>query len=365
MKYKEFVLKRLFFIPFILFGVSFITWFLSDLCGEPLTAYVDPYALEHMNDEQVEALRKQYGLDQPWFNRFITHFFNIFTGDWGLSGTEAGYGRTPVFELISRFFPATIELGLISIVIAIVIGIPLGVISAIKKDQRTDKVARGAYLVGYSIPVYYFAFLVTYFIFQVTFEIGVGLNDHSFIGTIPYHDRYNESVFAYPSRILFGLLPNTGLLLLDSLLSLNPLLFIDATFHLMLPGLVIGITQIAIISRMTRSAMLEVMKQDYILLARSKGLTERIIIYRHALKNAILPILTISSLILANLLTGTVLVESVFQWPGLGTYVYNAISHLDMASVQGFVLISTFLYIGINLTVDLLYGFIDPRIRLQ
>lgn len=359
MKYRDYVIKRLLFVIPILFGVSFITWFLSDMSGDPVAAYIgDPM---HLTEEEIEAIRIEYGLDQPWYIRFSKHFTHLVQGDLGTTGLHFGY--RPVIDVIAGYLPPTIELGLISMMIAIGLGIPLGIISAIKKDQRTDKVARGAYLVGYSIPVYYLGMIISYIIFQTTFELGVGLNDRSLIGTVPYEGRYNSYVFSYPSHIFFGLFPSTGLLLIDSLLTFNPFLFIDASFRILLPGSVIAISQIAIISKMTRMAMIETMKEDYILLARAKGLPDKIVIYKHALRNAILPTLTIGSLVLATLLTGTVLIETVFGWPGLGSFLVRSLNFLDMASVQGFVLITTLLYVMINLIVDLLYGFIDPRIR--
>ncbi|UCE14549.1 MAG: ABC transporter permease [Candidatus Heimdallarchaeota archaeon] len=361
MKYKDYVLKRVLFLFPILLGVSFITWFLIDSCGDPLAAYIDERALDEMTLEEIDELKKELGMNQPWYIRFTKHIFRIFQGDWGTSGVYFGY--RPVFNLVGEYFPATIELAFASMILSIVIGVPLGVLSAVKTNQKPDMIIRVSYLTGFSLPVFYLGMLISFLIFQVTFEIGAGVNDHSLIGAIPYRYRFNSKVFNYPHTIVFGVLPSTGLLTIDSLLSLNPFLFIDATFRLMLPGIVLAISQIAIISRMTRMAMIETMKQDYILLARAKGLPERIIIYKHALRNAILPTLTIGSLVLATLLTGTVLVETVFYWPGLGTFVTTAISTLDMPCIQGFVLISTFLYVGINLAVDLLYGVIDPRIR--
>lgn len=361
MKYKEYVIKRVIFLLPILLGVSFITWFLIDSCGDPLAAYIDEKTLNRMTLEEIDGLKKDFGVNQPWYIRFFKHVLRTFQGDWGISGVYFGY--RPVFNLVGEFFPATIELAFASIILAIVIGIPLGILSAIKRNQKSDAIIRVGYLTGFSLPVYYLGMIISFMIFQTTFEIGARLNDHSLIGTIPYRYRYNSRIFVYPPKIVLGLFPSTGLLTVDSLLSFNPFLFIDATFRLMLPAIVLAISQIAIISRMTRMAMIETMKQDYILLARAKGLPERIVIYKHALRNAILPTLTIGSLVLATLLTGTVLVETVFYWPGLGTFVTTAISTLDMPCVQGFVLISTFLYVGINLAVDLLYGLIDPRIR--
>jgi peptide/nickel transport system permease protein len=198
----------------------------------------------------------------------------------------------------------------------------------------------------------------------MSYDIGATF-DRDLIGTIPYYGRFNSKVFRYPSKILFGFLPSTGILAIDSLLSFQPILFIDAMFHITLPVLTLMFPLLAIVVKMTRSSMIETMKQDYILLARAKGLSERVIIYKHALRNAMIPTLTVSGLTLANLLTGVVFVEMIFYWPGIGgLFVWQGLNFMDMPIIQGYILITTTMFIVINVVIDLLYGFIDPRIRL-
>ncbi len=358
-KFSVFLGKRLIFFLPVLFGVSFLSWLISDISGDPITAYVgDPLFI---TEEEFQALEREYGLDKPWFERFLIHFSKFMLGDWGTTGGMLG--EQPVLGLIGHLFPATIELAIFSMIIALLIGIPLGIVSAMKRNTRLETIVRGLYLSGYSIPLFVLAMIVSYLLFQVTFEVALSLNDRSLIGSIPYSGRYNERLFRYPNSILFGVFSSTGILLIDSILSLNFLLFFDAFFRILSPGIVVAIPQVAIISRMTRMAMIETMKSDYILLARAKGLKERTIIYRHALKNAIIPTLTVSSIILANLLTGILFVEIVFHWPGLGTFIYVAVNNVDMPAIQGFIMITTLVYMSVNFIVDLIYGYIDPRIR--
>jgi peptide/nickel transport system permease protein len=209
------------------------------------------------------------------------------------------------------------------------------------------------------MPIFWFGIMLQVFISTMN-------NSFTFLPNLPYHERVNSLVFGptqMPKSILFGALPPTGFFTIDSLLSFKFNLFIDVIAHLISPAFVLSLGLMAILSRMTRMAMVEVLRQDYILLAKSKGLRERIILYRHAFRNALLPTLTVAGLALAGLLTGAVLTETVFDWPGIGTVAANAILRLDLAALQGFVILTAILYVLSNLAVDLLYGFIDPRIR--
>ncbi len=360
MNFKGFVIKRLIFLIPVFFGVSFISWFLADISGDPITAYVGDNALM-MPEEDLRAIERALGLDKPWLERYLAHFWRFITGDWGTTGTH--FGEQPVLGLIQHLFPASIELALFSMILALSMGIPLGVFSATNKNKGVEGLVRGTYLSGYSIPLFVLAMLVSYLLFQFTFELSNFVGDKSLIGTLPYRDRFTTQVFYYPDRILFGLLPSTGFLLIDSLLSFNFLLFLDGLVHLFFPGLVVAIPQVALISRMTRMSMIETMKSDYILLARAKGLKKRTILYKHALRNAILPTLTVGSLILANLLAGIIFVEMIFYWPGLGTFLLEAINRVDTPALTGFVMITTIIYLTTNFLVDLMYAFVDPRMR--
>ncbi len=344
-------------------GISFTSWYLSDIIGDPLAAHINPFQLDVMTNDELDAMSEELGLNRPWYIRFIDHTIKLIQGDWGISPKV--FRGSAILDLLIVRLPATIELAIISMIIAISVGIPLGVLSAIKKNMKTDVFARLTSLVGVAIPVFVLGMLIQAVIHDGSMWISeFFFQDHRLLGLIPYEGRYHQDYFEYPSKILFGLFPSTGLLTLDSLLSFNIVLFFDSLLHIIIPACVLAYSQVAIISRMTRASMLETLKEDYILLARAKGLSERTVIYKHALRNAIFPTFTIGSIILATLLTGSVLIETVFRWPGLGTFATDGINSIDMAIIQGFVMISAIIFVITNLIVDLVYGYLDPRIRL-
>ncbi|MFX1512994.1 MAG: ABC transporter permease [Promethearchaeota archaeon] len=228
-------------------------------------------------------------------------------------------GNAPVLPVLRYRFPATAELAIFATLIAIIFGIPLGIYSAINRNQRLDNVNRPILLAAYSIPVFISAIYLRLTLIKIAVYLGRYLNSTEIHFLFPTKGRTNMQLSNPPSEFLFGLLKPTQFYYIDAVIGLDPIFFFDYFIHLIYPGLVLGLPLIAIIARMTRMAMIEVMKTDYILLARAKGLNERIIIYRHALKNALLPVLTIASVILANLLTGAVFVEMIFYWPGIGS----------------------------------------------
>jgi peptide/nickel transport system permease protein len=243
-------------------------------------------------------------------------------------------------------------------IFAVVLGIPLGILSATKKDKPVDHVTRVFSLAGVSMPIFWFALMLKYvFFFQFS------INDLPYL---PGGDRIDNELwksvlqngvgYDYSASI-------TGFVLIDSLLYGQPVLFYDALIHLVMPGFCLGYLTLAIVTRMMRSSMLEVMKEDYITLARSKGLTERIVIYRHALRNALIPTVTVIGLAFGGLMSGAVLTETIFNWPGLGRWATQAILQSDMAAINGFVLLVAFVFVSANLIVDLVYGVLDPRIR--
>ncbi|MHA2402355.1 MAG: ABC transporter permease [Candidatus Kariarchaeaceae archaeon] len=361
MKYRNYVIKRLILLIPMLFGISFITWYLSDIAGDPLAPYVSPNQLP-LPEELEAELRERYGLNRPWPVRYMEYMLNLLSGDWGNSYALGNRG-IPVMSRLQTAFPASIELGLTAMVIALIVGVPAGIYTARTKRPKLKTFVNGVSITGMAIPSFLLAIIVQYLIVQLFLGLGRTFHDSYIMNWAPYHYRYNIWQLAYPRRILFGLLPTTGFLLIDSLLAPDLVLFIDGFFHLITPALIIAVSQILIITRITRNAMVEVLKEDYILLAKAKGLPERIIIYRHALKNAAIQVTTIVSLVLANLLSGVIFVEVVFSWPGLGTFMLAGVKSLDMPTINGFVVFSTLLYVFINLAVDILYGLIDPRIR--
>lgn len=342
MKLRDFVLRRIILAIPVIFGVLTITWFLSFIVGDPITMYIT----ERTPDAAIPGIRAAHGLDESPVVQYFIYLSNLFQGNWGVS-TSTG-ADVPVLEMLAQLFPATIELAIVAMIFAVILGIPLGIISATKKDKVPDHITRIFALSGVSMPIFWFGLMLKYFLF---FQFGQwGLP------SLPGDDRYNLGQFSY--------VPTTGFLLVDSLLfEHNLLLFVDAIKHLIMPGFCLGYITLAIITRMMRSSMLEVIKEDYITLARSKGLTERVVIYKHALRNALIPTVTVIGLAFGGLITGAVLTETIFNWPGLGRWAVRAILNADMAAINGFTLLVAFIFVTANFIVDMIYGVLDPRIR--
>ncbi len=342
MKLRDFILRRILLAIPVVFGVLTITWFLSYVIGDPLAMYIT----ERTPDAAIPGIIASHGFDQPLYVQYFLYISNLFQGDWGVS-TSTG-GDQPVLEVISHRFPATIELAMVAMVFAVVLGIPLGIISATRKDKPVDHFTRIFSLAGVSMPIFWFALMLKYVFFYQFSIMGLPF--------LPPGERYSSRNFD-PVEV-------TGFLLIDSLVfNQNGFLFLDVLVHLIMPGFCLGYLTLAIITRMMRSSMLEVLKEDYITLARSKGLTERVVIYRHALRNALIPTVTVIGLAFGGLMTGAVLTETIFNWPGLGRWATRAILNSDMAAINGFTLLVAIIFVAANLLVDLIYGALDPRIR--
>lgn len=342
MKLRDFVLRRIILAIPVVFGVLTITWFLSYVVGDPLTMYVT----ERTPDSAIPGIIIQRGLDQPPVVQYFLYLQSLFQGDWGVS-TSTGADQQ-VLSVLAAKFPATIELAIVAMLFAVILGIPLGIISATKKDKVPDHVTRIFALTGVSMPIFWFGLMLKYVLF---YQFSVWELPH-----LPGGDRYNSRAFSWT--------PTTGFLLIDSLIfEHNPYLFTDALVHLIMPGFCLGYITLAIIARMMRSSMLEVIKEDYITLAKSKGLSERVVIYKHALRNALIPTVTVIGLAFGGLITGAVLTETIFNWPGLGRWATRAILNSDMAAINGFTLLVAFIFVIANFIVDMIYGVLDPRIR--
>jgi peptide/nickel transport system permease protein len=338
----QFVVKRLILLIPVLFGVTLLAFTLSHLIGDPVAAYVTLRTPE----AQIQRIIIEKGLDKPIPTQYAIYIRDLIQGDWGLSRSV---NDRPVTEVIKAFFPATFELTIAAFVVALVVGIPFGILSATHKDKPVDHVTRVVALSGVSIPIFWLGLLMLYVFYYYFQTIG-----------LPYLPGGGR-VSPYLSP---PLVPITGFLVLDGLLQLRPDALADALSHLVMPAFVLGYYSLALITRMMRSSMLEVMRQDYITLARAKGLSERIVIYRHAMKNAMLPTVTIVGVAFGSLLTGAPITETVFAWPGLGRWAAGAILSTDFAAISGFTIVAALVYVVTNLLVDILYGFLDPRIRL-
>jgi peptide/nickel transport system permease protein len=320
---------------FVLFGIRVIPFVVSHVIpADPIGAILGPQA----SPELVEKIRREWGFDKPLHEQFFDYIYKVVRGDLGRSIKT----NNPVMEDLLYFFPATIELATAAIIVAIAIGIPLGIISAVKKDKWPDHISRIFALMGVSMPVFWLGLIL---LFVLYYKLGI----------FPGPGRLDPGI-PEPPRI-------TGLLTIDSLITGNFEAFINALWHLALPSFVLGYYASASIARITRTALLEVLTQDFIKAARSKGLAERIVLFRHALRNALIPTTTVIGMAYGSLLEGAILTETIFAWPGLGRYSTGAFLSVDFMAVMGSTLLIAIVYSLANLIVDILYAFLDPRIR--
>ncbi len=333
-----YIARRLLLLPLVIVGITLATFMVARvLPADPAALWVGPRA----RAEQIESARQALGLNEPLYRQYTVYLGRLLTGDWGRSLRT----RRPVSEDVRRFLAASLELVIISTVFALAVGIPLGITSAVRKDSWIDHITRLVAISGVSMPIFWLGLLM-----QLVFARGLGILPLS--GRLSSHTLIMSPVTTY-----------TGLYTIDTLLTGNFSSFLEALRHLVLPAFTLGYASLALFARMTRSSMVEVLSQEYIRTARAMGFSERVINYRYALKNALIPVLTIAGLSLGYLIAGTFLVEVIFDWPGLGLYVVNAIMAVDYPAVMGVTIISAVTYVLINLCVDLGQGLLDPRIR--
>lgn len=335
MDLRTYIIRRLILMAFVLFGIVVITFFVSHVIpADPIGAILGPQA----SPELVEKIRREWGFDKPIHEQFVDYLLKLSKGDLGKSIRTS----KPVMQDLLYFFPATIELATSAMFVALLIGIPLGIISAVKKDRWPDHLSRIFALMGVSMPVFWLGLILLFVLYYK-------------LGLFPGPGRLDPGI-PEPPRI-------TGILTLDSLLAGNLEAFSNALWHLALPSFVLGYYASASIARITRTALLEVLNQDFIKAARSKGLPERIVLFRHALRNALIPTTTVIGMTYGSLLEGAVLTETIFAWPGLGRYSTGAFLSVDFLAVMGATLLIALVYSLANLIVDILYAFLDPRIR--
>ncbi|WP_205620573.1 ABC transporter permease [Nisaea denitrificans] len=330
------VLKTVATIAVTFIGLLFITFIIGRVMPiDPALSVVGDKASE----EIYQAARKAMGLDQPLYVQFFYYISDVFRGDLGTSLLTA----RPVAEDIIRVFPATLELATIATIFGIIFGVPMGVVAAVNKGRWPDQVVRVLGLFGYSMPVFWLGLIGLLVFYGVL----------GWVGGPGRLDIFFEDV-----------VPNiTGVILIDSLIAGDFEIFGNALSHIILPAAVLGYYSIAYISRMTRSFMLEQLSQEYITTARVKGISEFQVIWRHALGNVMVPLITVIALSYAQLLEGSVLTETVFAWPGLGFYITAGLLSADMNAVLGGTLVVGGVFVGLNLLSDLLYRLVDPRAR--
>ena len=337
MKRLKFIGKKLLYLLIMLIGVATLVFILTKLVpGDPVVANLSQRSLN--DPEVVAAYKAKYGLDQPIPVQYVMYMKNLLKLDLGTSIRT----NKPVLSELSRCYPATIELALFAIIIAAIFGILFGIISAIRRNSIVDQIVRAISVTGVSIPSFWFALLVLYLIYYK-------------LHLLPGPGRLSNS-FSSPSTV-------TGLYVIDSLLEGDIPKALDAVSHLILPGTVLAAFTMGLITRTTRSNLLDVMSTDYIRTAKAKGLGRAALIVRHALGNALIPVLTVIGLGLGNLLGGMVLVETIFNWPGVGQFAYELVLSNDYPAIIGVALLIALNYMVINTIVDILYGVIDPRVR--
>lgn len=329
--------KFLLIIP-TLIGASVIAFALIRLIpGDPVLNLLG----ERGGDPQVvEEMRARFGLDKPLVEQYFIFVKNALHGDMG----ESIVSRRPVSEEFFDRFPATVELAVVALIWSVLFGIPLGILAAVKKNSFFDYSVIGASLIGYSMPIFWWGLILVIF-FSVN------------LGWFPVSGRMN---------VIYDIPVKTGFMLIDSWLSSEgAAAFWDALKHLILPAIVLGTIPLAVMARMTRSSLLEVLGEDYVRTAKAKGLNTYRVVFIHALRNALIPIVTVLGLLVGSLLTGAVLTETIFSWPGIGRWLVKSVEARDYPVIQGGVLYLAFLVVMVNLVVDVVYLWVYPRMRSQ
>lgn len=329
------IVKRLGLLIFVVFGVTLVTFFMSHVIpGDPASMI----AGQRASEETLQSIRQQLGLDKPVWIQYFHYIGDLLTGDLGTSIRT----QRPVLDELITFFPATLELAIAAFAIAIVLGIPLGVLAALKKNTFWDNLSRVFSISGVSIPVF-FSGLIVILIF------------YGNLGWFPSNGRISLDINP-PTHI-------TGFYILDSIFTGDMVALKSSLEHIFLPALVLSYAQLAVITRQVRASMLEVMSQEYIRTAVANGIKGRLLIVSYALKNALIPTVTVIGVAFGSLLGGAVVTETIFGWPGMGKFVVDSISYLDFPAMMGFTIIISIGYVLINLIVDIIYGLLNPQMK--
>lgn len=331
----RFILHKLALIVPTMIGITICAFaFVRLLPGDPILAMAGEHGV---TPERHAELMERFGYNLPIWQQYFDYVWGLLQGDFGVSLSS----KRPVLQDFMTLFPATVELSLVAMLIAIVIGVPAGIFAAVKRGSWFDQVTMGVALTGYSMPIFWWGLLLI-----IVFS--------GWLGWTPVSGRIALSFFFKPV---------TGFMLIDSILSGRSGAFLSAVRHLILPAVVLGTIPLAVIARQTRSAMLEVLGEDYVRTARAKGLKPSAVIGQHALRNAMIPVVTTIGLQVGLLMAGAILTETIFSWPGIGKWMIDSISRRDYPVVQSGLLLIAGLVMLVNLLVDLTYGLINPRIR--
>lgn len=327
--------RRMIALVPLLFGVTAIMFVIMNLLpADPVRAALGQDA----SPEQIQAYREELHLDDPLWRQYISYVGKFVRGDFGTSIVS----RRPVMKDLLHYLPATIELAAASIVLSTLLAIPLGVFAAINRGRLPDRIAQITSLFSISMPVFWFGVLLQILFFAK-------------LGWLPSSGRIDGGLT--PPEMV------TGMYTIDSLIEGDLTKFVSSLKHLVLPAIALSNINLAVVSRITRSSMLDVLGENYVTAARAKGLAERTVVIRHAFKNALIPIITISGMRFGDLLAGAILTETIFSWPGIGRYSVYSIMNVDYPALMGFAVVAAGIYFAVNLAVDIAYTAIDPRMR--
>jgi ABC-type dipeptide/oligopeptide/nickel transport system permease component len=334
-----FIVDRCVRLVLVLLAIVVVSFFFLHLIpGDPIAIRLG----QHASPAQIAYLTHEYGLDRPWWVQLGKYLIALLHGDLGTSIADT----QPVALKLATSFPATVELTIGAMLVAVVIGVPAGVLAAVRRGSFGDVAAMSVVLVGVSIPVFWLGWMLVYVLAVLPAHLGLDL--------FPISGRIS---------LLYDIPARTHLIVVDALLAGNGRAALDALWHLVLPALTLGTIPLAIVAKITRGSMLEVLASDYVRTARAKGMTERRVVLVHALRNALIPIITVLGLQTGLLLGGAVLTESIFAWPGVGRLAFDAISNRDMPVINGCVLLFATVFVVVNTVVDVLYALANPRIR--
>jgi peptide/nickel transport system permease protein len=335
MQVREYIVRRLVTLPLLMLGVSILVFGLSRVGGSPIGIYIE----HEMTPAEVAQIEERYGLDEPLPVQYVAWLGGVFRGDLGWSGVSAA----PVSTILLPKATATMELAIIAALVAVLLGVGMGTFGGARRDRFGDHVTRVLAISGASVPIFWFGLLLL-----IVFYLSLGWAP---LG------RADPGIYA-------GISHPTGFYTLDALLNLDTRAFLDAVRHLALPAITMGYGSTALIARMMRSSLVEELGEDYVDAARAKGLPERLVIRRHARRNALMPTMTVIGLTWGFLLQGTVVVELIFNWPGLGRWMTDAVLQGDQATIMTYVLVTSIIFLVVNLVVDVAYAYLDRRVVL-
>ncbi|SLN21075.1 ABC transporter permease [Roseisalinus antarcticus] len=335
MQLRDYVIRRLILLPFLIIGVSIIVFSLTRIAGSPIGVYLS----HEMSAAEVAQLEERFHLNDPLWTQYFYWVKGVFQGDFGWSGVASA----AVADVFPAKLAATMELSLFSAFVAVVLGLWLGTFAGSRRNQWQDHVTRVVAVSGASLPLFWFGILLLIVFWANLGWFPVGRSDADIWASINHP---------------------TGFYIIDAILAGSLTALWDAIWHLILPALTLGFGAVAIITRMMRSALVEELQQDYVDAARAKGLPERLVLRRHARRNALVPTVTVIGLTLAFLMQGAIAAEIIFRWPGLGRWMASAVVRGDQATIMTYVLFTSVLFLLTNLIVDIIYAKLDPRVRL-